>query len=149
MIFRCGRPLWSGAVELRSSRGDTSGGGTSSTGVRVVAALVGLQGAALIAAAAILTVQVFTEPADNRTTAVALTLLVLVSGVAVLLIGRALAARRPLARTPALVVQIFAGLSGASFVQGSQWYVGVVLLVWAIAVTALLFTPSVSRALGE
>ncbi|MDP9416302.1 MAG: hypothetical protein M3P48_00320 [Actinomycetota bacterium] len=117
--------------------------------VRAVSALVTLQGAALVAAAGAVTVELFVATADSRTSAVALAVTVLVLGAGVVAVGRALGGRRAWARSPTLVVQIFAALSGWSFVQGPRWYVGVVLLGWAIAVTVLLFSAPVGRALDD
>jgi len=58
-------------------------------------------------------------------------------------------ARQALGRAPALVVQLLVLPVAFGLLQGDRAYVGVPLVVWALAVLALLFTPAVAAALED
>ena len=115
---------------------------------RVVAALVALQGALLVAVAALYLVQLATGEPRSVPGAVGILLLAGLSGLGLLAVGRALLRGRRWGRSPALVTQlIVVPVALASFPDG--WYVGGPLLVSAVAVLVLLFVPSVSNELRD
>jgi hypothetical protein len=113
-----------------------------------VALLVAMQGALLVAVALFYLVALVIARPDNVAAAVGILVLAALGGIGLVLVARGLYVGRRWGRAPALVTQmIFIPVALGSFPQG--WYVGAPLLVWAIAVTVLLFVPSVSEALED
>ena len=119
------------------------------TPLRAVALLVLLQALGLAGVAVFYVVELFVADAADRAGAVAAGIIALICGVGLLLVARGLAGARRWARSPALVIQLLAVPVAVGLLQGGRWYVGLPLLLWAIAVTVLLFTPAVSHALEE
>lgn len=118
--------------------------------ILVLSTLVSLQGLALIAAAALTLVDpvVGQDPAPEGSGWV---IAVCVAGIAVfvaaalLLAARGLYRARRWARAPVFVVQLIIGLVVAGpggVLSAGFWHLGVPLLLWALAVTVLLFLPA-------
>jgi hypothetical protein len=113
-----------------------------------VAVLVGLQGLMLVAVALYSLVALVVDTPRNVSGALGILVLAALGGVGLLAVARALLAARRWGRAPALVTQlIFIPVALGSFPDG--WYVGGPLLVWALAVTVLLFVPPVSAVLDD
>lgn len=105
------------------------------------AALVGLQGAALVLLGVAYGVAgLLGEPFD-RTATVLEALLAVGAGLLVLLVARGLWRTQGWARSPAVVVQLLALPVGVGLVQGRVWYAAVPVLVLAGSVLYLLATP--------
>jgi len=81
--------------------------------------------------------------------AVVAALLTLLAGLGLLAVARGLRRARRWARAPALVTQLLALPVAVGLVQGGRWYVGVPLILWALGVLALLFTPAVGEVLED
>ena len=135
-------------------RADRAGRSPSSPGSRpaplvAVAALVTAQGLGLVGLAVFYGVELVRATATSVVAAVISALLTLAGGLGVLLVARALWRGRRWGRAPALVTQLLVLPVAFSLVQGDRPYVGVPLVVWALAVLTLLFTPAVAGALED
>jgi len=119
---------------------------------RPLLALVGLvaaQGLGLVGLAVFYLVELVVATPSSLTRAVVAALLTALGGTGLLLVARGLAGGRRWARAPALVTQLLVLPVAAGLIQGDRWYVGAPLIVWALAVLLLLFSPSVSGYLED
>jgi hypothetical protein len=117
--------------------------------VLAVAALVAAQGLGLVGLAVFYVVELVVASPGSVTRAVVAALLTLLGGLGLLAVARGLAGCRRWARAPALVTQLLVLPVAFGLVQGDRWYVGVPLILWALAVLVLLFTPAVAGVLEE
>jgi hypothetical protein len=114
-----------------------------------LAALVAAQGLGLLGLAAFYAVELLVADPTSAVAAVIAALLTLTGAVGLLLVARALWRGRRWARAPALVTQLLVLPVAFGLVQGDRAYVGVPLIVWALAVLVLLFTPAVGALLED
>lgn len=119
------------------------------TSLRACAVLVALEALGLLGAAAFFVVEVFVATPDDRTRALVAALLALVVAVGMALVARGLAAGRRWARAPALVVNLLVLPVAFDLVRGGRWYVGLPLVLGALAVLTLLFAPATDAALED
>jgi len=117
--------------------------------LRACAALVALQAIGLAAAAVFTVVELFVASSDDVARAAVTAVLALVAAVGLGLVARGLLAGRRWARAPALVTNLILLPVAYGLLQAEVWYVGIPLLLWAVAVLVLLFVPSTSGALEE
>jgi hypothetical protein len=117
--------------------------------LRACVGLVGLEAVGLLGVATFFGVELFVATPDDRVRALVAALLVLSAAVGLALVARGLAAGRRWARAPALVTNLLVLPVAFDVVRGGRWYVGVPLLLWALAVLVLLFAPSTDADLGE
>ena len=117
--------------------------------LRAAAALVGLETLGLLAATVFFAVEIVVADADDRTRAATATVLTLLGTVGLALVTRGLVRRRRWARAPGLVTNLLVLPVAYDLVRGGRWYVGVPLLVLALAVLVLLFVRSTDEALQE
>jgi hypothetical protein len=122
--------------------------GRPAAGVALVA-LVAAQGLGLVGLAVFFLVELAVATPLSVPRALMAALLTLLGGAGLLLVARGLLRARRWARAPALVTQLLVLPVGAGLVQGGRWYVGVPLILAALAVLVLLFTPAVSDTLEE
>jgi hypothetical protein len=115
----------------------------------VLVALVAGQGVGLAGLAVFLLVELVVATPLSALRAVMAALLTLVAGLGLIAVARGLRRRRRWARAPALVTQLLVLPVGAGLVQSGRWYVGMPLILWALAVLALLFTPAVGEVLED
>ncbi|HEX4431788.1 MAG TPA: hypothetical protein VHZ96_21140 [Frankiaceae bacterium] len=105
---------------------------------KAAAALVGLQGAGLIAAGGYLIVRALEPDAAHRASTEVLGALSLVVGLVIVATARLVRARRHRVRSPLLVLEIICVPIAITTIQGGRWYVGVPLAVVAVAVIVLM-----------
>ena len=117
--------------------------------LRACAALVALQAIGLAAAAVFIVVELIVSSSDDPVRAVVSGLLALAAAVGLGLVARGLLAGRRWARAPALVTNLILLPVAYGLLQADVWYVGIPLLLWALAVLVLLFAPSTSAALDD
>jgi hypothetical protein len=117
--------------------------------LRACTGLVALQALGLLAVGAFFVVELFVATPDDRTRALVAALLVLAAAVGLAWVARGLASGRRWARAPALVTNLLVLPVAVDVVRGGRWYVGAPLLLWALAVLALLFAPSTDAALDD
>ena len=117
--------------------------------LRACAALVGLQAVGLVAVAVFYLVELVVADTDDAVRALVTVGLALAAGVGLGLVARGLLHRRRWARSPALVTNLLVLPVAIGLLQGGRWYVGAPLLVWALAVLGLLFSPATAAALDE
>jgi uncharacterized membrane protein YoaK (UPF0700 family) len=99
--------------------------------------------------AAFYLVELVVATADDALRAVVSALLALAAAAGLGLVARGLLRRRGWARSPALVTNLLVLPVAVGLLQGGRWYVGVPLLVWAVAVLGLLFAPGTAAELDE
>jgi uncharacterized membrane protein (DUF2068 family) len=117
--------------------------------LRVVAGLVGLQGALLVCIAAFYVVELAVATATDVTRAMVSAGLALLAGAGLLQVARGLQRSRRWARSPALVTNLILLPVAVGLLQGGRWYAGVPLLAAAAVVVVLLFSSSVNAELEE
>lgn len=118
--------------------------------VRGAAALIGIEGLALLVAAGILVAKTFSGHPASIGRAWLDAALAFGAAVALGLGARALVRLRPAARTPMLVLQLLALPVGYSLAfQADRVGYGAPILVGALAVLYLLFTPPARAALDR
>ena len=117
--------------------------------LRACAVLVALQALGLAAVAVFYLVELVVATADDATRAVVSAVLALAAAVGLGLVARGLLQRRGWARSPALVTNLLVLPVAVGLLQGGRWYVGLPLLLWAVAVLVLLFAPGTSADLDE
>lgn len=105
------------------------------------AALVGLQGAALVLLGVGYGVAGLLADPFDRTATLLEAVFAVGAGLLVLLVARGLWRVAGWARSPAVVVQLLAVPVGVGLVQGRVWYAAVPVLVLAGSVLYLLATP--------
>ena len=114
--------------------------------VLAAAALVAMEGAALLVLAVVNVVLTALDDAGSVPLALAGALLLAIFGAALLLLARALRALRPPARSPVVAVQIVALPVGWTLAStNGRPEIGVPVLVLAIAVLVLLFATAEAR----
>ena len=113
------------------------------------AALVGLEALGLLAAAVFFVVELGVADADDRVRAAVAALLALLGAVGLGLVTRGLLRGRRWARAPALVTNLLVLPVAYDLVRGGRWYVGLPLLVLALAVIGLLFVRPSDEALTD
>ena len=111
------------------------------------AALVGLEAAGLLAAAAFYLVELLVADAGDAVRALVTVALALAAGTGLALVARGLRRRRRWSRAPALVTNLILLPVAYGLVQGGRWYVGLPLLALGVAVLVLLFAPATAAAL--
>jgi hypothetical protein len=117
--------------------------------VAIAAALLALETLGLVALAVLLVVDTATGNPHSIWRALLGAALALV-GAAVLGLGaRGLVGLRPAARTPVVVLQVLAVPVAISLVQADQQRYGAPILIVAVAVVYLLFTPPARAALDR
>lgn len=132
------RPVGSGTVPLAKPRTLTA-----------CAGLVLVEALGLLAAAVFYVVEVLVADEDDLTRALVSAGLALLAAVGLGLVGRALLGGRRWARSPALVTNLLVVPVAVGLLQGGRWYVGLPLLLLAVAVLALLFHPATNAALDD
>lgn len=116
-----------------------------------LAALVALQGMALLVIAVFYVAELARDQAAEPRGALFAALVAVIVGLGLLACARGLIRGRRWARSPVLVVQLLLALVAVGpegVVHGSP-YVGVALVLWAVIVATLLFVPGVSAVLEE
>ncbi len=118
--------------------------------VRVAAGVVGVQAVALLAAAAVLVVKTIVAHPDSVARALLGAAMALLAMIVLLTCARGLLALRWAARTPIVVLELLALPVGYSvgFQAGLMAY-GAPILISALAVLYLLFTPPARAALDH
>src|SRR4051794_23902852 len=118
--------------------------------LRVAALLTAVEGAGLVVAGLVqLGLTAFGDPEDVGRALFVGVFAVLV-GIGLVLLARALDRRRRAARTPVVVVQLLALPVGYSLTfDADRVYVGLPLLVLAVVILLLLFTPESLSALDR
>jgi hypothetical protein len=118
--------------------------------LQLACALLALQGLALIAAAAIVLVKAATQESTHLLGALLLAAIALGGAAALGLCARGLLTLRPAARTPAVVIELLAlPVSYSLAFQAGLVGYGAPILLSALAVIYLLFTPPVREVLDR
>ena len=114
--------------------------------LRAAAAIVGLQGLALVVVAAVLVGKTIASHPDSVSRALLGAAMSLLAALALFVCARGLLAVRPAARTPVVVLELLAlPVSYSLGFQAGLMVYGAPIMVGALAVLYLLFTPA-SRA---
>ena len=141
-----------GALAYAARVPDTTAGPATGppSGVRAAAAIVLLEAAALAVTAVVLLVLAFVHTTTRLWAAVAIVGFALLGAAVLALCARGLVRLRPSARSPVILVQLLAIPVGYSLgIQAGRALVGVPILILAVAVLALLMTPSSRQALDR
>lgn len=101
--------------------------------------LVAAEGALLVGFAVFYLVELVVSRPDNVTTALVSAGLALLAGVGLLFVSRGLGRRRRWSRAPALVTQLLLLPVAWDLAHSERWYLGVLLLVAALAGAVLCF----------
>ena len=109
--------------------------------LRRAAALVDLQALALVGAGAVFGVRALTGDPDDRSGTVLLFAIVLVLGVALLPVARALDRRAGWPWAPTVLLQVFIGIAAVGALQAGAPLVAAPLALVAVAVLYQLATP--------
>lgn len=118
--------------------------------VRAAAAVIGLEGLALVGAAVVLVTKTATGHPHDLAGALLLAALCVAGAAALTLAARGLLRLRPAARTPVVVIQLLAlPVSYSLAFQAHRVGYGGPILVAALAVLYLLFTPPARAALDR
>lgn len=118
--------------------------------LRAAVGIVGLESLALVAAAVVLLVKTIVGSPNQLLAAVSLAVIALVAAAVLALCGRALLRLRPAARTPVVLLQLLAlPVSFDLAFQAGRLGYGAPILVAALAVLFLLFTPPVRAVLDR
>jgi uncharacterized membrane protein (DUF2068 family) len=117
--------------------------------VRRAAALVAVEGGALVLLGAGYGVAAVVGDPFDRTATVLQAGFTVVVGVLALLVARGLHRTAGWSRSPAVVLQLLALPVGVGLVQGEVWYAAVPVLLLAAAVLYLLATPEARVAFVE
>lgn len=113
-------------------------------------AIIGLQGLALIGAAALVVVKALTQTSNSLAAALLLAAIALAGAAVLLLCRRGLLHLRPAARTPVVVLQVLAlPVSYSLAFQADRVGYGAPVMVSALAVLYLLFTPPAREVLDR
>jgi uncharacterized membrane protein YhaH (DUF805 family) len=102
----------------------------------------------LAALTAYLVYESLTATANDRSSALFVTLFAAVGAVILVLLGRALARRRPAARAPAIVLELMLLPVGYYMTQGGMGWLGIPLIALGLLVCGLLLSPPSTKALG-
>jgi hypothetical protein len=118
--------------------------------VRAAAAVIGLECLGLFAAAAVLLAKTVTGHPHSVLGAVLSAIMSALGGIALAAAGRGLLHLRPAARTPVIVLEVLALPVGYSLAfQAHRVEYGGPILIAALAVLYLLFTPPARQALDR
>lgn len=128
---------------------DPSRAAVRPTALVVLVALMAGQGVGLAGLAVFFLVELAVATPQSAARAVMAALLTLLAGLGLLAVARGLRRGRRWARAPAMVTQLLVLPVAVGLVQGGRWYVGVPLILWALTVLALLFTPAVGEVLED
>ena len=112
----------------------------------VLAALILLEGAALVVATIYLVVEIFTAQSSSIASAVAYAATAAVAAVLVLFVGRSALRARPWIRGATVCIAVLQLLVAYSIIITKEPAVGWVLVVPAVAMLVLLFSRPVMRA---
>lgn len=116
----------------------------------IACVLIGLQALALVAAAGVVLVKAATQTSSDLTGALLLGAIALAGAVALGACLRALLRLRPAARTPVVVIELLAlPVSYTLAFQADRVGYGAPILLSALAVIYLLFTPPVREVLDR
>ena len=116
----------------------------------IACVLIGLQALALVAAAGVVLVKAATQTSSDLTGAVLLGAIALAGAFALGACVRALLRLRPAARTPVVVIELLAlPVSYTLAFQADRVGYGAPILLSALAVIYLLFTPPVREVLDR
>ncbi|RZU50046.1 hypothetical protein EV385_1807 [Krasilnikovia cinnamomea] len=110
--------------------------------------VLGLEAGGLAVLTAYLIVLDVTADKQSVTVAIALTAFAALGAAALGLLARALFRRSARARGPAVVVQLFLLATGGFLIQTGPAWLGVLLLLLAVATIVLIVLPPSTRALG-
>jgi uncharacterized membrane protein (DUF2068 family) len=114
-----------------------------------VAAIVAMEGLAMVGIAVFFVLEVLTAGPDDPVRAWVTALLAAASAAGLVLTGRGLLLGRRWARAPALVSNLLLLPVSASMLRGGLYVVGVPLLALGLSVLVLLFTRPVTEALDD
>lgn len=119
--------------------------------LRVAAAVLFLQGAALLALGVYILVELFVSTAQSTANAIVEVMLYVVMTACLWLVARGLWRARRWARSPALVVQVVAGFASINMIEGdgAAPSVGILVLATALIAFVALLTPPVTRVLAS
>ena len=122
--------------------------------LQLACGLLALQALALVGAAAIVLYKAATQQSTDVTGAVLLGAIALAGAVALVSCARAMLRLRPAARTPVIVIEFLAlPVSYSLAIQAGRVGYGAPIMLSAVAVIYLLFTPPVrevlDRSIGE
>ena len=118
--------------------------------LHAAAALVALQAAALVVTAVVLTVLAFVHTSTRLWAALAIIGFALLGAVLLALCARGLDRQRPSARSPIVLVELIALPVGYDLgFQAGRYAVSLPILIVAIAILVLLFTPTTRQALDR
>lgn len=118
--------------------------------MRAAAALVALEAAALTVVALVLSVLAVIHSSTRLWAALAIIGLALLGALVLLACARGLYRLRPSARSPVVTLQVIALAVGYSLgIQAGRSLIGLPMLVAALAVLVLVFTPSARKALDR
>jgi hypothetical protein len=106
------------------------------------------QAAGLAVLTAYLIIRLLTTEGVQLGVAISLIVLAALGAGSIVAVARALGRRARGARGPAIVVQLFVIASGGFLVQTGPVWAGWLLIVWGLAIGALIIMPASTRALG-
>jgi hypothetical protein len=116
----------------------------------IACGLIGLQALALVAAAGIVLVKAATQKSTTLGGALLLAAIALAGAAALVLCARSLVRLRPAARSPAVVIEALAlPVSYSLAIQAGRVAYGAPIMLSALAVIYLLFTPPVRAVLDR
>ena len=107
-----------------------------------------LQAAGMAALTVYLVVRLLTTEGADIAVATGLIVMAALAAVVIAVVARSLARRAHGARGPAIVVQLFVIFTGGFLVQTDPVWLGLLLMVYGIAVGVLVVAPASTRALG-
>lgn len=113
------------------------------------AALVALEGLAMVGVAVFFVIEVLTADPEDPARAWVTALLAVASAAGLVLTGRGLLHGRRWARAPALVTNLILLPVSVSMLQGGLYALGVPLLALGLTVLVLLFTRPVTESLDD
>jgi hypothetical protein len=114
--------------------------------LNALAALILLEGVALAALAIYLVVEIFLAPTASVASAIALAVCAVIAAIGLAVLSRAVLRGRPWIRGATICWQVLQVLVAVSILQAkapSSPLIGGVLIVPAVVIVALLFTPTV------
>jgi hypothetical protein len=115
--------------------------------LRAAAALVAAQAVGVFGLAVFYVIELLVASSTSRGGAAVSAVLVLLTAFGLLLCAKGLREGRRWARSPVLVLEVIAVPVAIGLLQGGRWYVGGPILVWAVAVTGLMFAPGTGAVL--
>ena len=110
--------------------------------VLAAAIIEGIEAVGVLAASVVAAVATASGHSYQRTSGVALTIIGIVTVIALALVARALRAGRRWSRTPAMLTQIFTGIVAIYLLQSGRLDWGIPAIALAIAGLGALLTPA-------